>query len=812
MAKLKRLLLGLFIIVVVGVIAALLFGYLSLRRSLPQTSGTLQLPGLHAPVEVVRDDRGVPHIFASNEHDLLMAQGFVTAQDRLWQMELMRRAARGELAELFGAQLIEHDRLMRTIGIGRTAQALYPRLPAESRAALGAYAQGVNAYLATGRQHLPLECLVLRHTPSAWRPEDCLCIMRFVSWTLCMSWAVDLTYGALAGKVDAERLAEIMPVATYGGPRIVASTGAGDWRLCLEGLSRLRRVRAEVGMPEGTLGSNNWALSGSKTTTGKPIVCNDPHLMFSVPPFWYEIHLSGDDIDACGVAIPGLPGISIGRNRRIAWGITNGMIDDADFFVERLDSSDAHRYLRDGQWLTMTTVAETIAVKDAPAVVQEVHLTVHGPIINEVHALATQVGKAVAMRWVGHEDSDEIAALRTVLRAGSWTEVVAGLRTYGTPAQNFVYADEEGNIGYLLGGRIPRRGSDHGVLLLPGWDSKCDWRGMLPFERNPRLYNPSTGFVATANNEIWDQSKSGYLSAYWEPPDRITRITEVIQGKAQLSRADCERLQMDRLSLRAKAVVPLLIGAYERALLPDTGLVHQAYLLLRAWDCSEDPHSLACTVFHAFYRNLLHNIFADEMGEELFGHFTALPGVAFRATDQVLAHANSLWFDDVSTPEKCETLDEILVRSLFDAVAELRRDYGPNIGRWQWGDVHALTLRHAFSRVPVLGRYFDLGPYRVGGSSTTVCNVGYPLREPYHPHWGVSMRMVVDFAEDRVVRFVLPAGQSGHRMSRYYADQTRDWLEGRYHVTTMDRQMLLNEPHELLVLQPKEGKGGYRVP
>ncbi len=812
MAMVKRLLLGLFIIVVVGAIAALLFGYLSLRRSLPQTSGTLQLPGLHAQVEVVRDARGVPHLFASDEHDLLMAQGFVTAQDRLWQMELARRAARGELAELFGAQLLEHDRLMRIIGIGRTAETQYHRLPAESKAALEAYAQGVNAYLASGRHRLPLECLVLRHTPSAWRPEDCLCIMRFVSWTLCMSWAVDLTYGALAGRLDAERLAEIMPVASYAGPRIVAGADEADWRLCLEGLRTLHRARAQIGIAEVVLGSNNWALSGTKTSTGKPIVCNDPHLIFSVPPFWYEIHLSGDDIDACGVSIPGLPGISIGRNRRIAWGITNGMIDDADFFIERLDSADAHRYLRDGQWLTMTTVAETIAVKDAPAVVQEVHLTVHGPVVNDVHALARQVGKAVALRWIGHEDSDEIAALRTVLRAGSWTEVVAGLRSYGTPAQNFVYADVDGNIGYFLGGSIPRRGSAHGVLPLPGWDSKYDWQGVLPFERNPRLFNPPTGFVATANNEIWDQSKLGYLSAYWEPPDRITRITQVIEGEAPLSRADCERLQMDLLSLRAKAVIPLVIGAYERALLPDTGLVHQAYLLLRAWDCSEEQHSLACTVFHAFYRNLLHNIFADEIGEELFGHFIALPGVAFRAADQILARSHSLWFDDVSTPEKSESSDEILVKSLFDAVAELRRDYGPDIGRWQWGDVHSLTLPHAFSQAPVLGKYFDLGPYRVGGSTTTVCNLGYLLREPYHPRWGASMRMIVDFAEDRVVHFVLPAGQSGHRMSRHYADQTRDWLEGRLHATTMDRQKLLSEPHKLLVLQPETGKGGYRVP
>ncbi|MCR4440056.1 MAG: penicillin acylase family protein [bacterium] len=804
MGRLKRVLLGLLIVLVVGVFSALLFGYLTLRRALPQTSGTLELAGLHAPVDVLRDAQGVPHIFARDEHDLLMAQGFVTAQDRLWQMDLMRRAARGQLAELFGTQVLEHDRLMRTIGIGRTAAALYQRLPEESRAALDAYAEGVNAFLGSGRHRLPVECLVLRYAPSRWRGEDCVAIIRFVSWALCMSWAVDLTYGALAGKVDPQRLSEILPVGPYGGPRVTDIGDREDYRLCLDALHALTKARAQVGLAEGALGSNNWALSGSKTTTGKPVLCNDPHLMLSVPAFWYEVHLCGGGIDACGMSIPGLPGMSIGRNRRIAWGITNGMIDDADFFVERVDTADAYRYLRDGQWLTMSTVAETIAVKGAAPVVHEVHLTVHGPVINDVHALAGKVGKAIALRWVGHDYSDEIAALRMVIRANSWSEVLAGLQSSGTPAQNFVYADADGNIGYLLGGTVPSRGGADGVLPRPGWEAKNDWQGRLPFERHPRLFNPAKGFVATANNEIWDQASLGYLSAYWEPPDRITRITQTIEGKPQLSREDCERLQMDRLSLRAKAVVPLFLRAYERAALPDTGLLHQAYLMLRGWDCVEEPQSLACTVFHAAHRHLLHNIFADEMGEELFTAFVAFPGVAFRVTDQVIARGNSPWFDDISTPEKSESLDDLLVRSLVDGVAELRGERGPELSRWQWGEVHAITIHHAFSQAPVLGKYFDIGPFPIGGSTTTVCNIGYPLGEPYHPHWGVSMRMVVDFAEGGVVRFVLPTGQSGHRMSKHYADQTRAWLQGRYHVTTMDRQALHRAPHKLLVLRPRQ--------
>ncbi|MDZ7294598.1 MAG: penicillin acylase family protein [candidate division KSB1 bacterium] len=803
MGKAKRLIAGLVIVICAGVVSLGLFGYLSLRRSLPQERGRLSLPGLYAPVEVVRDKQGVPHIFAQNEHDLLMAQGFVTAQDRLWQMDLLRRAARGQLAELFGPRVLEHDRLMRTIGIGRTASMIYERLPLESRQAVEAYAEGVNAFLALGKGELPLECLVLRYAPSPWRPEDCLCVIRFMSWTLCMSWAVDLTYGALAVVVGPERLAEILPVEPYAGPRITAQTDKEDIRLYAEALEALRKGRAQLGLADAAFGSNNWALSGTKTTSGKPILCNDPHLMFGVPAIWYEVHLSGGGIDACGVSIPGLPGISIGRNLRIAWGITNGMIDDADFFIEQVDTVEGTRYLRDGQWLTMSTVAETIAVKGAPPVVLQVHSTVHGPLVTDVHRLGARVGKAIALRWVGHDYSDEIAALRTVIRAESWSDVQAGLRDYGTPAQNFVYADVEGNVGYTLGGTIPWRGGRDGVLPRPGWDSRNDWQGRIPFERNPRLFNPAKGFVATANNEIWDQSSLGYISAYWEPPDRISRITERLQEKAKLSWADCQQLQMDKLSLRAKAVVPLLLHAYEQAALPDTGLVHQAYLLLRRWDCVEDAQSVASTVFHAFYRNLLSSIFADEMGEELYDSFIGFPGVVYRIADRLIAQGQSLWFDDITTPDTVETLDGLLVQSLVKGVAELEGALGPDLARWQWGDAHALTFHHAFSEAPVLGKYFDLGPYRIGGSTTTVCNIGYPLREPYHPHWGVSMRMVVDFAEDRLIHLVLPTGQSGHRLSRHYADQTRSWLEGTQHVTTMDRQVLLAGRHKVLTLAPR---------
>ncbi len=803
MGKAKRLLSGLVVTLLVGAAGVVIFGYLSLRRSLPQQSGRLILPGLHAPVEVVRDAHGVPHIYAQNEHDLLMAQGFVTAQDRLWQMDLTRRAANGQLAELFGPRVLAHDRLMRTIGIGRTATALYAQLPAASRQVLEAYAEGVNAFLAQGRHKLPLECLVLRYTPTPWQPEDCLSIIRFMSWTLCMSWAVDLTYGALAARVDAEHLQEILPLGPYAGPRITASVGDEELALYGEALRTIRQARAQLGLAEAALGSNNWALSGAKTASGKPILCNDPHLLLAVPGVWYEVHLSAGDIDACGVSIPGLPGISIGRNRRLAWGITNGMIDDADFFVERLDTVNNTRYVRDGQWLTMDTVAETIAVKGQSEVVQEVPLTVHGPLVTDVHALGRQVGKAIGLRWVGHDYSDEVAALRTVIRAQSFSEVQAGLRAYGTPAQNFVYADVDGNIGYTLGGTIPWRGGGHGVLPRPGWDSRNDWQGTIPFERHPRLFNPAAGFVATANNEIWDQALYGYVSAYWEPPDRISRIRQRLEEKAKLSRADCQELQVDQLSLRARGVLPLLLRAYEQASLPDTGLVHQAHLLLRRWDCVELPESIPCTIFHAFYRHLLHSIFADEMGEELYEAFVGFPGIVYRVTDRLIARGQSLWFDDISTPDTTETLPDLLLRSLAAGVEELRSSLGPELARWQWGDIHALTFRHAFSEAPVLGKYFDLGPFRVGGCASTVWNTGYSLSEPYRARWGPSMRMVVDLAEDRVLHLVLPTGQSGHRMSRHYADQTRSWLEGSLHVTSMDRQALLTTRPKVLTLAPQ---------
>ena len=500
------------------------------RRRLPQTAGTLRLPGLEAAVEVVRDRWGVPHIYAESTHDLMVAQGFVHAQDRLWQMDFQRRLVAGRLAEVLGAVAAPVDRWFRTIGMRRVAEQEVSLIDAGVRADLEAYAAGVSSRIARGR--LPVEFTLLRYRPEPWTVADTLSWIKMMSWDLSVNWETELLRARLIARLGPERAAELEPEYFACWPRVVPP-GVEYSAIGSAALRRAGAARPLAGPSarEG-LGSNNWALAGSRTTTGAPILANDMHLQMGMPCIWYENHLAGGDLDVTGVTFPGIPGVISGHNGHVAWGFTNGFPDVQDLYVERLRRTDDGRvqYEYRGEWLDAQVVREEIRVKGGGTVVEQVVITRHGPIIN---GLAPDLAgeQPLALRWTSLEPDRMVEGLHGMSRAKNCLEFREALRDWTAPVQNTVYADTEGNIAYSFPGKVPIRARGDGRVPVPGWTGEYEWTGYIPYEELPHLYNPPQGYIATANNRVVDEAYPYHIGLEHCTGDRAQRIVELIEAR-----------------------------------------------------------------------------------------------------------------------------------------------------------------------------------------------------------------------------------------------------------------------------------------
>lgn len=802
MKKRVRILIGTGGVVLLLVIATAIFLLYQVRKSFSVVSGSLTVAGLTERVDVMRDSYGVPHVAAKNEHDLMFAQGYVHAQDRLWQMDLQRRAAAGRLSELFGRETIPFDRMFRIIGLDEVCHQIEKRLGPETRARLQAYADGVNAFIATEKGKYPIEFDMLRYDPEPWSPVHSLLVARLMGWELNLSWWTDLTMGAIAERVGLQKALEILP----GYPAQVAPivpTGALRQLSSLSvGYQRTARAFCEAfGILGMAGGSNAWVVSPSLSSTGGVILANDTHMHLTLPSNWYELLLRCPDYTVQGMSVPGVPGIVAGRNQFIAWGVTNAMADDADFYVERIDSTNRTHYFFEGNWLPLGFREEEIRVRGDTSVSVTVRSTRHGPIITDIHTFLQQARYpyVASMRWTGFEvDDDQIGAFARINKAKNWQEFTAGVRGFALPGQNFIYGDVRGNIGYWCGIRLPIRGRQSSLFPLPGWDASAEWRGFVPFEQMPHLFNPPDGYIATANNKIVDDAYPYHISDLWEPPSRILRLREVLGKKGErFSVDDFERLQNDKTSPLAQEIVPFILEAFRDSTLglPEAQSVFDH---LRNWTFNFSADNVATAIYQQFFVKLLENIYKDEMGEELFHDFVILVNVPTRVTTRLLKEGSSSWFDDIRTPA-VETRDDIIRRSLREAVAALRDRFGPDVKAWRWGEMHTVTLRHPFGLLKPLDRIFNVGPFPVGGGSTTLISGEYSINNPFTVTVGPSFRQIFDMANPKEVRSILPSGESGQVFQKHYSDQTGLWLNGGYRIERSDEQ---EGTWEHLILEP----------
>jgi penicillin G amidase len=809
LSRRRKVLLGILIgfLLLIGGVA--LWLYITVQRTLPTLSGSVRFAGLTAPVTVTRDVYGVPHIVASNSADLFAAQGYVHAQDRLFQMTQLRAAGSGRLAELFSPGFIDADRFLRTVGFRRAAEAEYASLSQPVREWLEHYTRGVNEFLRTHRDSLPLEFVLLGSAIDDWTPVDTVVFGKLQAWDLTNSWGEDLVRTDIAAKLGREAIAKLYPPYPGDAPTIVGDNLIGGYSPLLREYERVvKPVLPHSDLSE--IGSNNWAVSGQKSATGKPLLANDPHLGVSNPSPWYQVHLSTLDgsIDVAGFGFAGVPGIVTGHNRDIAWGVTNTGTDVMDVFIEKLDpQGHPGQYLSGSEWKPLTLITETIGVKGGVPVTYVVRATEHGPLLSDAFLTSTvsltptipygqTITDSVALKWSALEPGRLFEAAYRFQTAKNWEEFRGALALWDVPGQNFVYADREGNIGYQMTGKVPIRKGGDGAVAVPGWTGEGDWTGYLPFERMPQVYNPPEGYVATANNKPFSDAGLNIPGA-WAPPWRITRIREMIEAKEKLSIEDMEAMLRDVESSVAKKWQGVLAN-----LAPEGEREKQAVAMLKGWDGNLRSDSGPAAIYQFTATRAMSETFADELGQELFFGYATTSRSPIRALELLLDRPDDPIWDRAGTPEK-ETRDDILVRSLTAGLGDLNATMGENMAEWQWGKAHRIAPTHPFGSQPVVGGVFNLAPEGAPGDVTTVAVSGFTAYDSFYlVDLHQSYRMIIDLNDWGNSRAIFATGQSGQPFAKHWGDMYPKWRAYQYNPLLYAPERIREQTGAVLTLQP----------
>ncbi len=767
------------------------------RGRLPQTQGKLTLPGLSAPVEVIRDRWGVPHIYAGNPHDLFFAQGFVHAQDRLWQMEINRRTATGRLSELFGPLALDTDRAVRTFGFHRLGQADWACADAELHEAVQAYTDGVNAFLTHPAAKMPVEFMLLRHRPAPWKPEDSMAFARVMIWQLSHAWYGEIVRAQTIAAVGDEHAAELEIHYPERNP-ITLPAGIEFNQLGVDGT--LASARGPF-LARGQ-GSNAWAVSGDRTVTGKPLFCNDMHLALMMPALWYPVHLVGGALNVTGVSLPGMPLVMVGHNARIAWGMTLAYTDCEDLFVEQFDPQNPHRYQFRDEWLEAEVTPEPIVVKGRKEPhVEQVISTRHGPVISDVVGYPQQ---RLAVNSMALRPCPATKGWLLLDKAQNWDDFVGAMRLIEAPQLSVGYADVEGNIGYWVTGKVPVRAKGQGMVPAPGWTGEYEWVGEVPFEEMPYALNPKQGYIVACNHRIIPDGYPHFLGSVWMAGYRARRIVDVLEGKEKVSVDDCRALQLDYACIPGREFVQRLAGLSS----PDPD-IQRALDLLRAWDGRLGADSVAGTLFEVTRYTLVRDLVEPGLGTELTLHWM---GQGFHP---VLMHSSEFFGHD--TVALLRLLDQpdswwiqqaggreaVLLRSLKEAVEWLKKELGPDVGSWQWGRIHRAIFPHAMGLQKPLDEVFNRGPLPIGGDEDTPCAAAFAPDEPYdNKAWAPGFREIVDMGDLSRSLFMVPPGQSGHLASPHYDDLAEPWVRGEYVPMLWTREQVEREAEGRLELTP----------
>jgi penicillin amidase len=788
--------------------------------SAQQAPVSVSVPGLRDRVTIRRDERGIPYIEATNDDDLYFAQGYATASDRLWQMDLLRRIVRGEMAEIFGAAVLDEDKRHRTLGMGRVADESAKRLPANLDKALNAYASGVNAFIdSLTDQTTPVEFRLLQYKPRHWIPADSLCVGKLLGEYLSNSWQLDIMRGAMMSlpkeKRDAlltetspldvlvvgsdrPKTASVRPLGTQSSRLLVAADILKELDASLaaqqQALDRLGLTSPNL---ESFQASNNWVVSGKHTASGKPLLANDPHIQASAPNIWYQTELLAPGIHSAGVTIPGAAGIAVGHNDSIAWGVTNLGPDVQDVYLEKFDKDNPNRYMTPSGWRDAEVRHEQINVRKNPLDPKSVEpqtfdvtVTRHGPIVLE------KGGVRYALRWPALDPTSmEVSGFFDVNQAHNWKEFTEGLSHYGGPTQNFIFADVAGHIGYYGAGKIPIRKSGDGSIPYDGSTDDGEWTSYIPFEKLPHSFDPPSGIIITANQRIVGKDYPYFLSHNWAPPYRARRISDLLSAKPKLTTDDFRRIQGDTYSiamttfaraaaksLKANVSVP---GAIATGSSATNDQITKLIAELESWDGKMNADSHTAAVVSQMRGLFRAHILIAAMGPGLYGNYTWAQSEIL--IDRIATEQPREWL-----PKEYATYAD-LFRASYDEARQSLTKFGTDESQWTWGKLATVRFNHPLTAAPLVGLQFAIAPFPQNGSGGSV-NVGS----------SVSMRLIADPGDWDKTQNGIPLGESGIPNSAHWKDQLDDWRNVTPRALPFSKAAIESATKETLVLTPKQ--------
>jgi penicillin G amidase len=799
MTRASRIFRNLFAGLLLLVGAGMVLSWWLVRRPLARLDGSVAIGGLKDGVIVDRVRWGRPWIRAKSLQDAVTAQGYVMAQDRLWQMDLLRRAASGDLSEIFGELGLTYDRENRTLGMRQAAEGAVADASPEIRGLLEAYARGVNDNIAERGEKLPIEFVALGYKPRAWTPADTCLISLYMYKTLTSTWKEKLNRQWITEKVGEERARDLFVsdspldffIWTAGAslPHLTSSDGAKSstrlderafgrddgapppfasiaWNAARNFLAQFEEESSEI------IGSNNFVVSGAHTASGKPLLANDTHLQLSTPALWYIVHLTAPGVNVEGFALPGAPLVIIGHNERIAWGFTNSNADVEDLYIEKFSDTNPMEYFANAKMATAEVRHEVIRVRGKPDVMLDVVVTRHGPIVHR--DTAEQGGRAYALRWTALEPGGLDFGFPLLGEARDWNSFIETTRHIAGPGQNTLYADVDGNIGFTIPARIPVRASGDGALPVPGDTDLYEWKGYIPFEELPRVENPPDGIIATANARTVGPRYKYYLSDRQAGPYRTARLYELLSGRTGLTAADCNAIQNDIVSMPNRFLASALLEA-ARTKQPADARAQRLVAKLAGWDARATAESVETSFVEYTRRSLFVRLLQPYLGDEvtkyeLWEPLSVYNDVWWRDKvflDNVLRDRPAAWL-----PGGFANYDELLMAGADDAVAVLQKQTGQATeSEWNWGRLHPLDMLHPLGRAGLLHRLLSIGPYAQGGTIDTVRAMGVGH--------GPAMRFVADLSNFDGSLMEIPTGESGQYGSPYYRDQFAEWFAGR---------------------------------
>lgn len=798
MKILKRISLAFIVLLIVGLLIFIIFLQKIKHQAVPNYSENILLKGLTEEVNIFHDSLGIPHIYAANEADLYRTVGYVMAQERLWQMDLLRRVTQGRLSEIFGKDMIKTDELLRSLQMPAKSKMILENADSALLTALQSFADGVNQFIKTHQKKLPPEFLILRYKPDPWEIEHSTNLIGYMGWDLRSGWSEDVLFATLAEQLDSAHLSSLIP-EMKNMPTSVFPTFKLQRQIIAESMLNASQKLEDLGI-EVFNASNNWAVSGEKSETGKPLLANDMHLSLSTPGIWMQMHqVIKGKLNVTGVALPGQPLIICGHNDSIAWGMTNVTVDNIDLFQEKI-SEEQDKYYFNGEWKPLRIANEKIKIKGGEIHEKTIRFTHRGPLVSEVK---DKKNIQLSMRWTGNDPSNELMGIYLLNNAKNWNDFRNAARNFCGVSQNIAYADVKGNIGMQCAAGIPIRDTD-GFSIYSGETDEHDWKGYVPFEELPFEFNPERGYVSSANNKTAPDNYPYYISHWFSMPYRIDRINQMLEAKEKLSIDDFKAMQGDNHSLLVEHLLPLFVETLEKQDSLNNPAEIEALALLKNWDGEMVKESAAATVFEVLFIKLIRNMVEDELDENTVQQLIGHSSICRYLLENSIHSKNTMWFDNIKT-EKTETFDDALTQAFKTTISRLSESLKTNPTEWQWQNIHKLTLSHYLGRVKILDWLFGFNSktYLVSGSAHTVCVFSYRAGYSYDAVHGASQRHIFDVADWNRSETVIPTGTSGIPASPYYCNQTEMYINNQYHSDNFSEEQVLENAVYKMKLIPE---------